>query len=234
VIRAVGALMFHLAFYGGSVPLVLLLALVAPFSREGVRIGARLWAIWFVTCARWFLRIRLVVRGRIPDEGVIVASKHTSAYETILTLYLFHHPAVVMKAELRRIPFWGYVAARHGSIFVERAKAGAALKSMLREGRARREAGRPVFIFPEGTRVPVGTQPPLKAGLSALYQGMRVAVVPVAHDAGRVWTRGFLKGPGTVTLAFLPEVPAGLDRSDMEAAVHAAINQDPRTAEVLA
>jgi 1-acyl-sn-glycerol-3-phosphate acyltransferase len=174
------------------------------------------------------------VRGRIPNESVIVASKHTSAYETILTLYLFHHPAVVMKAELRGIPIWGRLSARHGSIFVARDKAGAALKSMIRQARARSAEGRPVFIFPEGTRVPHGSSPPLKAGLYGVYAGLNVPIVPVAHDAGRLWTRGFVKRPGIVTLCFQPEIPPRLPREEMEARVHEAINRDPLTAEPLA
>jgi 1-acyl-sn-glycerol-3-phosphate acyltransferase len=226
------AILFHLVFYSGSLVCCVLIILVSPFSRQAIRAGAHAWACWFVWCADVFLGIRLVVRGRVPNEAVIVASKHTSAYETILTLYLFHHPAVIMKAELRAIPLWGFIAARHGSIFVERGKAGAALKSMLRQARARAAEGRPVFIFPEGTRVPQGSAPPLKAGLFGVYGGLGAPIVPIAHDAGRLWTRGFVKRPGTVTLSFLPEIAPGLPREEMEARVHAAINSDPHSAEV--
>lgn len=228
-----GAILFHLIFYVGSFVIASSIALGAR-SRAWVRRGSHLWAAWFVWCARVFLGIRFRVRGRVPQEGVIIASKHQSAYETILTLYLFHHPAVVMKAELRRIPIWGYVSAQHGSIFVERGKGASALKSMLRQARARAAEGRPIFIFPEGTRVPVGSQPPLKAGLSGVYAGLGLPVVPVALDAGDVWTRGFVKRRGMVTLAFLPDIPPGLPRDELEARVHRAINSDPQTAEVRA
>ncbi len=226
------SILFNLVFLTGSILITSSIAIAAPFSRELVRRGSRLWARWFVWCARIFLGIRLEVRGRVPQEGVIIASKHTSMYETILTLYLFHHPAVVMKAELRKIPVWGFVADRHGSIFVERGKAGAALKGMLRQAKARSGEGRPIFIFPEGTRVAHGTSPPLKAGLYGVYGGLKVPVVPMTHDAGLCWTRGFTKRPGTVTVAFLPDVPPELPREAMEAAVHSAINSDPRTARV--
>lgn len=223
----VRGLLHRLFFYGGSIPLVIGLAVVAPFSEAAVRTGSNWWARWFVTCARLFLGIRLVTRGTIPQSGAIVAFKHQSAYETILTLYLFQQPAVVMKAELRRIPLWGYVAARHGSIFVERGKAGAALKAMMRSARARAAAGRPVIIFPEGTRVPPGQSPPLKAGLFGLYHALNLPIVPVTLDAGTVWPKGWIKGPGTVTLAFGIDIPAGLPREEMEARTHAAINTDP-------
>ncbi len=230
----VRSILFHLAFYAGSVLLALLTALAAPVSQRLVRAGARAWAGWFVGCARVLLGIRLAVRGSIPQTRGIVAFKHTSAFETILTLHLFEAPAVIMKAELRRIPVWGYVAARHGSIFVERGKAGTALKVMLRQARARAAEGRPILIFPEGTRVAHGSAPPLKSGLYGLYAGLDVPVTPVAHDAGRLWTKRFVKQPGTVTLAFLPDIEPGLDRARIEARVHAAINADPLTAAVRA
>ncbi len=227
------SLLFSLFALLGSILISTAIAFGA-FSKPWVRDGSHLWSRWVVACARIFLGIRLVVRGRIPQQGVIIASKHQSAYEAVLTLYLFNHPAVVMKAELRNIPIWGYVASQHGSIFVERGKAGSALKSMMRQSRARAAEGRPIFIFPEGTRVPYGEAPPLKAGLYGVYAGLDTPVVPVAHDAGRIWPRSFVKRPGLVTMAFLPEIPPGLKREELEARVHAAINQDPLTAEVLA
>jgi 1-acyl-sn-glycerol-3-phosphate acyltransferase len=79
----------------------------------------------------------------------------------------------------------------------------------------------------------VGTAPPLKAGLYGVYAGLKVPIVPITHNAGDYWTRSFVKRPGTVTVAFLPEIPPLLPREEMEAAVHAAINRDPLTAETL-
>lgn len=233
MIGFLSALLFNLVFLIGSIIISTTIAL-GSWSKEWVRAGAHIWSAWFVWCARIFLGITFTVRGRIPQEGVIVAFKHQSAFETILTLYLFHHPAVVMKAELRKIPIWGYLSLQHGSIFVERGKGASALKSMLRQSRARAAEGRPILIFPEGTRVPVGSAPPLKAGLSAVYSGLGLPVAPVALDAGEVWTKRFVKRRGVITLAFLPDIPAGLSREELDARVHAAINRDPKTAEVRA
>lgn len=228
----VRGLIYRFLFYLGSIPIATSGAIGAFISPQAVRAAANLWSRWFVWCTRHLLGIHLVVRGTVPQGNAIVAFKHQSAYETILTLFLFHHPAVVMKAELRRIPIWGYASAQHGSIYVERGKAGAALKAMIRQARARIAAGRPVVIFPEGTRVAPGTRPPLKAGLYALYAVLDVPVVPVALDAGTAWPKGFVKGPGTITLAFGPDIPTGLDREDVEARVHDAINRDPLKAPV--
>ncbi len=234
MIAVVRTLLFYLVFFAGTLPMVLLAVLVSPLSVAWMRRLTRLWGDWFFLCARVLLGIRLVVRGAVPQHAILVASKHQSWYEAILTLHLFHEPAVVMKAELRRIPLWGYLAARHGSIFVERAQGGRALRSMLRAAKAHRGSGRPVFIFPEGTRVAVDAAPDLKAGLYALYAALKRPLVPVALDAGRCWPKTFAKRAGTVTIGFQPDIAAGLPREELEALVRDAINADPRTCPVRA
>ena len=69
---------------------------------------------------------------------------------------------------------------------------------MLAEAKAAVAGGRPVVIFPEGTRVPVGTSPPLQPGFAGLYRALGLPVVPVAHDGGKMWHKGFVKRSGTV------------------------------------
>ena len=83
----------------------------------------------------------------------LFALKHESAYEAIMTLWWFERPAVVMKAELRKIPIWGAASARQGSIYVDREGSATMLRAMMKAAQAAVAAGRPVVIFPEGTRV---------------------------------------------------------------------------------
>lgn len=230
-------LVFNLCFAVASVLVAGGTALVAPFSRRGLFFGSWLWAACWFWLARLICGIRLEQRGARPAGEVIVAIKHQSFYDALLTLYLWPQPdapVVIMKDALGRIPVWGFVARRHGVIFVDRNRRGGALKEMLRQVRDPRRRDRPVIIFPEGTRVPVGETPPLKAGLSGLYATLKRPVAPVAVQSGRCWPKGLAKHSGVVTVAFLPDVPAGLDRDHMEAAVHAAINADPLTCEVRA
>ena len=211
-------------FYAGSVPIVMVAALAALVSPRAINRMARLWAGWFRLTTRIILRIELRIEGDVPQTGVIVAMKHEAAYETILTLWLFDDPAVVMKAELHDIPVWGFAARRHGTIPVDRDGSTTAMRTMLRAAQAARDAGRPIVIFPEGTRTAVGSAPPLQPGLAGLYRTLRVPLVPVALDSGRCWPKGWVKHAGTVTLRFLPAIPPGLDRDAIEPAVHAAIN----------
>lgn len=225
-------LLFKLIFYPTSA-VIALVVVAGSFSTGFLRFGSRVWAGWFILCARVLLGIRLVVRGEVPRSG-LVAVKHQSMYETIAILWLLPAPAVIMKQELRQIPLWGWIAERHGSVFIERKAGGRALKQMLRAARSRKEAGRPIVIFPEGTRVPVGSAPPLKAGIVALYQGLKLPVVPVALDAGRLWAKGGNKKSGTITISFLPEIEPGLPRNEVEERIQQAINLDPVEAPICA
>jgi len=224
MIDFVRSLLFAVVFYLGSVPIVLVAAVTAYVYPPGLRTMAQVWAGWFYLTSRTITGVRLRVEGEVPQTSVLVAIKHQSAYETIMILWLFRSPAVVMKAELQRIPFWGRVAREHGTIPVDRAGSATALRTMLKAANAAKAAGRPVVIFPEGTRTVPGTRPELRAGLAGLYRALRLPLVPVALDSGRCWPKGFVKHPGTVTLRFGAPIPAGLDRDVIEADVHAAIN----------
>ena len=223
-IAAVRTALFMLLFYGGSVPIVTAAVLVSRVAPRAVVPVARLWAGWFALTTRVVLGIRCRVTGTVPTTPVLAAFKHQAAYETIMILRLFRAPAAVMKAELTRIPLWSAAARVHGIIPVDRSESTAALRAMLRAAGAAKAAGRPVVIFPEGTRTRPGDAPRLKAGLAGLYRALRLPLVPVAVDSARCWPKGFVKYPGVVTFAFGDPIPPGLDRDAMEARVHPAIN----------
>lgn len=223
-IAAVRSALFMLLFYLGSVPIVAFAVVVSRIAPAAVVSVARFWAGWFAVTTRVVLGIRCRVTGTMPTTPVLAVFKHQAAYETIMVLRLFRAPAVVMKAELTRIPLWSAAARVHGIIPVDRAESTVALRNMLRAAGAAKGAGRPVVIFPEGTRTRPGDAPPLKAGLAGLYRALKLPLVPIALDSAGCWPRGFVKYPGVVTFAVGDVVPPGLDRAAMETRVHAAIN----------
>ncbi|WP_353200084.1 lysophospholipid acyltransferase family protein [Sandarakinorhabdus sp.] len=229
ILAFVRTCLFQIAFMGGSlvlVPLALLLGLIVPKGSGSalLYIGPQLWAGWFRLTSRVVAGVRIEIDGQIPAGPQLFALKHESALEAILTLWWFHRPAVVMKQELRAIPIWGLASARHGSIFVNRAGTAGMLREMMRQAQAAVAQGRPVVIFPEGTRVEVGDTPPLAAGFAGLYKMLKLPVVPVALDSGSVWPKRFIKYPGTVHMKIGASIPPGLPRADVETRVHAAIN----------
>ena len=100
----------------------------------------------------------------------------------------------------------------------------AAMRRMIAQAKRAKESGRPIILFPEGTRVPHGETPPLRAGLAGLYKILGLPVIPVALNSGKVWPNGFLKQAGIVTVKVGEPIPPGLPREEIEARVHAAIN----------
>lgn len=224
MIALIRSVLFALVFYPGSIFVVGAAALMVPFGERATIRGARNWALFHRFCARWILGIRTQVIGTLDAGQALYIFKHESMYETVETLALFKKPVVVMKQELLDMFGWGYAARAHGSIGVDREAGATAMRRMIAQAKRAKDSGRPIILFPEGTRVPHGERPPLRAGLAGLYKILGLPVIPVALDSGKVWPRGFVKHAGVVTIKVGEPIPPGLSREEIEARVHAAIN----------
>jgi 1-acyl-sn-glycerol-3-phosphate acyltransferase len=219
----VRSLAFYLAFYAGSVLFVVSAALVLPFGARILREVVRGWSRWHRWCVRWLLGIRIRCEGSPPQGAVLFAYKHESFFEAIDLPCEIGFPAVFAKAELMRIPLWGLVARRYGNVPVERGEGAKALRAMRAAAQQHTKLGRPLAIFPEGTRVPHGTAPALQSGFAGLYKLLGLTVVPVAVNSGPLYHRRW-KRTGVITVRYGEPVPPGLPRAEAEARVHAAIN----------
>lgn len=214
---------FYLAFYFGSIFFVSAALLTLPLSRDRFRHVPEAWSGFHRWCVNVLLGIRVVEEGARHDGPVLYAFKHEAFFEAIDLPHLMDHPAGFAKEELFRIPGWGLVARRFGMIPVAREAGASALRFMIKEAKARSAEGRPLIIFPEGTRTPHGSQPPLRSGFAGIYKMLKLPVVPVAVNSGPLYHRG-IKQPGTITIRFGEPVPPGLDREEVERRVHAAMN----------
>jgi 1-acyl-sn-glycerol-3-phosphate acyltransferase len=217
------SLAFYVAFYGGTVLLVIAALAVMPLGRDRYKEVVRMWSTWHRTCGKVLLGISVEAGGFAPRSGVLYAIKHESFFEAIELPHMYPLPVVFAKEQLLRIPLWGAIGTRYGLIAVDRARGASALRSMLAAARRWTADGRPLIIFPEGTRVPHGTQPPLQAGFAGLYKMLGLPVVPVAVDSGPLYHH-LWKRSGTIRYRFGEEIPPGLPREDIEARVHAGIN----------
>lgn len=216
---------FAVIFYVGSLFYVLLATAALPLGRKAVVAIARQWGWFHRFCVTFVLGQKVRIEGDMPDGPFFYVLKHESVFETIDLVCLFPRPAIVAKVELTRIPLWGRLAVAHGIIPVERQAGASALRVMMKAAKAALAMGRPICLFPEGTRVPHGERPPLRAGFAGLYAMLKVPVIPVAIDSGRLSPRNsFLKRPGTITFRVGEIIPPGLPRAEAEARVHAAIN----------
>jgi 1-acyl-sn-glycerol-3-phosphate acyltransferase len=191
-------------------------------------LGPRHWSMrlgrFWATCVLWLLgniaRLRGEVRGmgRLPTGSCLIAMKHQSAWDTLMLQALFRDPAVVIKRELLWLPFYGWYARRAGSIAVDRRGGAGALRGMVAAARRAAEEGRPIVIFPQGTRTAPGHAFPYQPGVAALYQALDLPLIPAAVNSGLFWgRRSFLKRPGRAILEFLEPIAPGLPRREVMA-----------------
>ncbi len=222
------ALAFYIGFFGvtalfGVAGLPLLLA-----PRRWVMRFGRVWSRCVLALLRVIVGLDGEIRGieHIPSGPSIIAMKHQSAWDTLVLPVILDDFAVVLKRELLFVPFYGWYAARAGSIAIDRRGGAGALRHMVRAARRAAAAGRPVVIFPEGTRTAPGHRLTYQPGVAALYQALALPVVPATVNSGLFWgRRSFVKRPGRITLAFLEPIPPGLPRrqlmSELESRIEA-------------
>lgn len=224
MITVLRSLLYTVLFYAGTTLWVLAGVLASLFGRRPTLAVVLSW----VDLNHWLtsrvLGIHTRVDGVIPEGPYLIAVKHEAMFETTEMVRLSKLPVIVIKRELADIPLFGFLTRRYGVIPVERSAGAKALREMVAAGKDAAESGRPVLIFPEGTRVASGQTPPLRSGFAGLYRALGLPVVPVAVDSGRLWGRGFVHQPGVVTFKVGEIIPAGLKRDEIERRVHAAIN----------
>ena len=182
------------------------LAKVLPFRYRYTMI---VWfTAWVLQVLKYICRINYHVQGleNIPENRTgVVLSKHQSTWETFYLPTVFHQAAIILKKELLWVPFFGWGLANVEPIAIDRKKKSSAMEQIIKKGKACLQAGRWILVFPEGTRIPYGKVGQYKAGGARLAIAAEAPIIPVAHNAGKFWSkRGFIKKPGTIQVVIGP------------------------------
>jgi 1-acyl-sn-glycerol-3-phosphate acyltransferase len=189
---------------------------------------ARSWSRATFWGLKAFAGIGFEIRGVPPRGPVLVAAKHMSMWDTLALYLALDSPAIVLKRDLLYIPFYGWFLRKATAIPIDRSAGASALRKMSAAAKQVLAEGRPILIFPEGTRKKPGAPPDYKPGVAGLYALLEVPCVPVALNSGLYWT-GFIKKPGTIVLEFLQAIPPGLKRgafmAELESRIETATNQ---------
>ena len=214
------SLIFTAAFYTVTALFLVVGSPLLLAPRSWAMVGLRLHAMTCLWLLRELVGASIEVRGRdkLPDGPFLIAAKHQSAWDTFALVPLFRDPAIVLKAELGYIPFYGWFCRKFEHILVRRDRAAIALKALVADARDRAERGREILIFPEGTRQAPGAAPDYKPGVVALYDSLALPCVPVALNSGLYWPRrSLMRYPGRIVVEILDPLPAGLDRRTFRA-----------------
>lgn len=211
---------FNICFFFTTI-IACIICLPTLFMARGASMAVVDGWIWFVhRLEKYILGLDFEVRGieNLPADGsFIVAAKHQSTYETLKLHILFDDPAIIMKRELLKIPLWGRYLARIKPIAIDRSDRDSAMKSIESGAIEVKDQGRPIVIFPQGTRVSIGTSTqdkPYRFGVVRMQEATKLPIIPMALNTGYFAPKGkWNKRPGTVIFEFLPAIEAGQERS---------------------
>ena len=161
------------------------------------------WCTFNVKWAQICCGIRYEISGleNIPNKACVIMSNHQSTWETLAFPSIFPTLTWVIKKELLYVPLFGWGIASTQPIALDRKQGKKAMRQLIKDGIKKLELGRFIIIFPEGTRIPYEEKRPLKVGGFVLAKQAKADILPVAHDAGRLWPRqSFIKKPGVIRL----------------------------------
>jgi 1-acyl-sn-glycerol-3-phosphate acyltransferase len=231
LIRSLLLLLFLAVF---TVPYAIYCFVSFPF----LKVHGRYWVVsrWCATVL-WVARnlngIRYQIEGwdNLPDGPAVLLVKHQSAWETIALPALMPRPlCFVFKRELLYVPFFGWALGLLKMIHIDRKHGQSAFNAVITQGRARLADGSWMIMFPEGTRTATGSQGKYKSGGARFAVEAHAPVVPIAHNAGRLWPRNaFTKNPGIVTVSIgAPIDSTGLTPEALNAKVETWIEAEMR------
>lgn len=197
------SLIFNLLFWLNTLILSAVIIILKPLGLKfGNRIG-RTWSIINLFLLKFICGITCDVqfRGKRPEGPAVYLAKHQSAWETIAFPAFLPPFMWVLKRELMYIPIFGWCLMVLGHIGINRKAGRGAIKQINTEGGKILESGYSMIIFPEGTRMAPGEMGTFNPGGVGLAISNGVPIVPIAHNAGRLWLKNaFAKRPGKITV----------------------------------
>jgi 1-acyl-sn-glycerol-3-phosphate acyltransferase len=141
----------------------------------------------------WAAGAKVLVHGaeHVADgAGTVYASNHVSWYDVFAIASVLPHYTFVAKAELRRIPIFGWGAEGAGVVFLARQNRKSAFEAYELVAQKIR-TGLSVVVFPEGTRGRDYALRPFKKGPFVLAIAAGAPVVPiVVYGAREVMHKG--------------------------------------------
>ena len=192
--------------------------LLAPTAALGHLFGSReiegrlsLWCMrtWAGAICR-AAGVRIVVHGAehvVPARGTVYATNHVSWFDIFAIAAVLPRYTFVAKAELRRIPIFGWGAEACGVVFLERENRTSAFEA-YRSVAKKVSEGLSVVVCPEGTRGESYSLRPFKKGPFVLAIAAIAPVVPVVvHGSREIMGKGDWRvRSGDVHVHFLPPV----------------------------
>ena len=156
------------------------------------------------------LGIKLDIVGEIDSSADMLVMNHQSILDIIVLEYI--HPknlAWVAKKEIADLPWFGRILKAPDMIIVERESKSSLIK-LLKDSKEKLSQGRPIAIFPEGTRSNGNRIRKFKAGTKIIANKYGLKIQPVVLIGTRdiLDSQNLRQKGGIVKVIYLPIVEA--------------------------
>jgi 1-acyl-sn-glycerol-3-phosphate acyltransferase len=165
--------------------------------------------IW-MTFQMYVLGIKLETQGKLDESCDMILLNHQSLLDIIVMEYIHSRDlAWVAKKEITDLFFFGHIIKAPRMISIDREnKAG--IMHLLREAKDRLDKGRPIAMFPEGTRSDGKQMLSFRPGAKMLANRYNLRVQPIVlfNTRNIVDSKKLLATPGVVKVVYLEPVLA--------------------------
>lgn len=156
------------------------------------------------------LGIKLQTEGKLDESCDMILMNHQSLLDIIVMEYIHSRDlAWVAKKEITDLFFFGHIIKAPRMISVDREnKAG--IINLLKEAKDRLDKGRPIAMFPEGTRSDGKQMLSFRPGAKILANRYNLRVQPIIlfNTRNIVDSKKVLASPGIVKVIYLEPVQA--------------------------
>ena len=225
LIDGIRSVFFNIAFYSWTLLFLGLVVLPLCFvaGESVVRRGVNRYCVGSRGIARWVMGIKYEYRGleNLPKEGgLILAAAHQSNLDAIMTFPLRNDVTALAKTGTFLCANYWCNSFQKCGLSKSIGQAKDAHKSMQYVGEQVVEQARPMIVYPQATRVPIGQTKRLKPGAYHMHADTGLPVIPVSTNTGLFWRKGFFHRSGTAVYEIGPAFPQGLGKEDFMKTMH--------------
>ena len=164
------------------------------------------------------LGIKLETQGKLDESCDMILLNHQSLLDIIVMEYIHSRDlAWVAKKEITDLFFFGHIIKAPRMISVDREnKAG--IIHLLKEAKDRLDKGRPIAMFPEGTRSDGKSMGSFKPGAKMVANKYNLRIQPIVlfNTRNIVDSKSLKAAPGIVKVVFLDTIQASKDTTWFE------------------
>lgn len=154
-------------------------------------------------------KVTIIGKEKLDYNAKVIVANHQSQ-EDILLIYRLGVPFNwISKAEVFKIPIYGWLMYLNGDIKLRRTSK-SSIKKMILDAENVLRQGSTITIFPEGTRSKTDKIGNFKEGAFKIAQDTKVPIVPVAiYGTGNklIYPNGLFKGKHEVIVKVLDKIP---------------------------